>query len=179
MTDNGDVRPYVDHQRRVFITRSGAELHLKPVPALVVERLFKDQSGKPQVPMVDVLIGGKHSRSEPNPNDPAYLNALNDWTLEHQMKVFQYVIWKGIDNATPKDFVKEHRQFLPDATEPEMKYLWIGSLLENLEDIRLLVDAIIGQTAITEQGLEQAVQSFPGDGEQSGYSGVPAGESAG
>ena len=79
MTDNGDVRPRVDYERRVFVCRDGTELRLKPVSSLILERLNADQSDKPKVPIIETEVGGKHKRKEENPNDPEYLGTLTTW----------------------------------------------------------------------------------------------------
>ncbi len=183
MSDNGNVSPNVekqariDYERRVFITRDGLELTFRPVSKLILERINALQNDKPQVPKVEVLLAGKHKRLEDNPNDPEYIRALNLWTREQQMKHMRYTFWAGIEENPPDEFVRQHREFFPDATDAEMKYLWVASLLgEDGDDIGMLVEGILGQNIVTEKGLEKAMDSFPGESGGQGSEALPAGE---
>jgi hypothetical protein len=186
MGDNGNVSPKVeenvarvDYERRVFITRDGLELTLMPVSKLILERINANQEGKPQVPKIEVLIAGKHKRLEDNPNDPEYLRELNLWTREQQMKHMRYAFWAGIKENPPEEFVGPHREFFPNATDSEMKYLWVASLLgQDGDDIGILVEAILGQNIVTEQGLEKAMDSFPGESSGTGSEVISVGEAA-
>ena len=159
------MEPKIDFERRTFTTRNGTELQLRPISSLILERLSSDKSGKPKVPRVEVTIGGSHTRLEDNPNDPEYVRALAEWNKESSMRLVKYVFVHGVANSPPDAFVEEHVEYFPDASERDIKYLWIGSLVdEYAEDIKLLVQTITGQTSITEEGLEQAIASFPRDG---------------
>lgn len=166
--------PYVDHERRVFVCRDGTELHLRPVSGIVLERLNADQSGKPQIPVVEVKIAGKHTRREPNPNDPAYIDAVRDWQKNLNMRAIKYAFVHGVIEDPPDDFVEDHREYFPEATRGDMKYLWIGSKVDqDAGDLEMLVEAITGQTSVTPRGVETAVDSFPSDGKRSGPEVVP------
>lgn len=173
------MEPRIDYGRRVFITRSGVELQLQRVSPVILERIHGDRSGKPKVPRVEVKMAGGHTRVEDNPNDPDYAQALKEWNQDHNSRIVKYVFVHGIANETPVEFVQEHAEFFPDATASDMKYLWIGSLVdEESTDIQKLIEAITGQNAITEEGLEQATASFPGDGERNGRELVAVRETA-
>ena len=92
----------------------------------------------------------------------------------------KYLFIHGVENDPPKDFVEDHREYFPEANLRDMKYLWIGSLVDqDPEDISMLSEAITGQLGITEAGLEKATASFPDDGERDGHPDVPAGETTG
>lgn len=187
MLDNGNVSPKVesepkariDYQRRVFISRDGIELTLMPVSKLILERINAQQDGKPQIPKVEVLIAGKHKRMESNPDDPTYIAELALWNRERQMRHMRYTFWAGIKENPPDRFIEEYREFFPDATDAEFKYLWVASLLgEDGDDMGILVEAILGQNIVTEKGLEQAMDSFPSESSGPGSEVVSVGEAA-
>lgn len=172
--------PHVDYERRVFVTRSGVELHLQRLSSIVLDRLNADESGKPVVPKVEVKIAGKHTRMELNPEDSTYKAELAKWERERNTRLVKYVFVHGIADDAPLDFVQDHREYFPDASVRDMKYLWIGSLVDqSVGDLQLLVEAITGQSEITEAGLEAATESFPGDGRRDGHQALSLGESAG
>lgn len=143
-----------------------AVLHLKPVSPLILERLQSSQMGMPQPPVVEVELAGGRKRKEANPNDPAYLEALSRWRTDQGVKLFEYCFFFGIVERPPKEFVDGHRLFFPEATEFEMQYLWIGSLVADEKALTELLSAVIGQTSVTKEGLEEAKARFPGDGER-------------
>lgn len=141
-------------------------LHLKPVSPLILERLQSNQTGMPQPPVVDVELAGGRKRKEANPNDPDYQASLARWRTAQGVKMFEYCFSFGVVERPPKEFVDGHRYFFPEATEFEMQYLWIGSLVGDENELTGLLNAVIGQTNVTREGLEEAKARFPGDGEQ-------------
>lgn len=167
MVDSGSVRPCVDYERRVFIARDGTEVRLKPISRLVLERLYNDQSGKPKVPKVPVNIAGQQ-RMQENPDDPDYLSAVQRWEGERNLRITRYFLIYGVADDAPDDFVQEYREFFPDASANELRYLWLVGLLgeDNPEDWELITAAITGQTAPTEKGVAQSTDSFRGTGER-------------
>ncbi len=172
--------PQVNYERRVFIARDGTELHLQRLSSMILERLNADQTGKPAIPKVEVKIAGKHTRMELNPEDSAYKAALQNWERERNTRLVKYVFVHGITDDAPRAFVEDHREYFPEASDRDLKYLWIASLVDqHVEDLQALIEAITGQTEITEGGLEEATNSFRGDGRGDGHSPLPVGESAG
>jgi hypothetical protein len=180
MVDNGKVRPCVDYERRIFVARDGTEVRLKPISRLILERLYNDVSGKPSVPKVEVEIAGTHKRLEDNPENPAYKTALANWEGARNLRITRYFLTHGVADNAPDTFVKEYREFFPNADDNEMRYLWMVDLLgeENQEDWQLITQAITGQTAPTAKGIEQAEAAFPGNGQRDTDQPIPAVESA-
>lgn len=160
-------RGYLDTARGVYITRSGVELELVKVPYLIIERLWNDKSDKPKPPIVEVMVAGKSKRREANPNDPAFIQATKEWESEHQFRIFRYLFSKGVRCDVPNEFVKEHLEFFPNASDSFLQYLWVCTLLEEDEDeIAALSDAIMGQTQPTQSGLEASADRFQRPGER-------------
>jgi hypothetical protein len=139
----------------VFITSRGNEVELsgKPVNKLLLERITNE--GKPRIPRKEVLLLGKHREIQANANDPDYLALLAEWDAERNIKIARYLIGVGVKGQPPQEFIDEQRQIIPDATDADMKYFWVGSLLPD-DDFNALIDAIIGQNTTTAKGLEEA-----------------------
>lgn len=168
MTDNGEVSPRIDYARHVFIARDGTELELRPIPKLILERLYNDKTGRPKPPLVDVTIAGQFARKQANPNDPDYLKACEQWDAERNLRLTRYVLTYGIKTDAPESFAEEYREFFPHANAQELRYLWVAQLLgeTNAEDWKVLTEGIISQTAVTESGVAQATEQFPSDSER-------------
>lgn len=151
--------PHVDAQRGVFITSRGTEIELssQPVSALIVERLQAE--GKPKIPMIEVTLLGKHKQLEPFPQHEGYKALLAEWEAEGQLKLMRYLFIVGTKGTPPQDFIDAQSPFFPNATEMEMKYLWVASRLPD-EDMGEFVEAVMGRTLPTTKGLEESANSF-------------------
>jgi len=155
--------PRVDTARGVIITRSGSELELSgnTITSLMIERVVNE--GKPDIPMVQVTIGGKYKQLEANPNDPRYLQAFEQWQTESNRRLLRYLILRGVKCDVPESFSDEHREFFPNASDNDMKYLYVVSLVPD-EDVPFFMDAVMGRTMPTASGLEEAAKSFRSEG---------------
>lgn len=166
---------FVDYENHQFVTRDGIRLSLQPISKMVLERLYADQNGKPKPPIVEVTIGGQFVRKEPNPDDPDYKLALKKWQDAKNFRLLKFGIVHGVKDCPPVEFVQEYDEYFPGETEPNMKYLWIVSMMgPDGEDAKMLADAIVGQTVITETGVKEAENSFPGDGTGDASEPIPA-----
>ncbi len=154
------LRAVLDTARRVWATSDGVEFALNPIRALIVERIVNDTSGKPEVPMIEVTIGGKAKRVEPNPNDEGYKAALAEWEKSKSFKLTFYLFTAGIQGSPPKGFVDEYLVYFPEADTLKLKYLWVVSQIPDGE-IESAMEAIMGQSTITQGGLKEAADNFP------------------
>lgn len=163
MTDS--MRAFTDFEHRQFVTRTGVRLTLKPLPKLVLDRLYSDQHGKPKVPIVEVTVGGKFKTMQENPDDPDYLEQLAKWEQDKSRRILYYGMTNGIEEDPPQEFVDEYRVYFPGETLAGLKYIWIVSMLgAEGEDVELLSEAIVSQTVATEKGIKSAEDSFQSDG---------------
>lgn len=165
-SENGHVNmtlPRVDTTRGLIITRSGAELELSgaSISSLLIERVINE--GKPEIPMVQVTIGGKYKQMEANPNDPNYKTAFEAWQSESNRRLMRYLILRGVKCVVPEAFTQEHLEFFPNATDNDMKYLYVVSLVPD-EDVNFFMDAVMGRSLPTAAGLEDAAKSFRSEG---------------
>lgn len=156
----------LDIETAVFITSNGYTLQLKRpsnITSLVLERV--KQEGKPKIPMVEVTIGGKYKQLEANPNDANYQAMLEEWAVESGIRTMRYLYRLGIEADVPESFIEDRRDFFPNATDGDWKYLYIASLVPD-DDIAPLTEAIISMNMPTAKGLQDAADSFRSNGQR-------------
>lgn len=149
------ARAHVDATRGMFITSKGKEIELsgQAISSLMLERLTNE--GKPKIPMIEVTLLGKHKQMQANPNEPGYLALLKEWEGDVNVKTLRYIFVIGAKGQPPQEFVDVQAQFFPEASDLEMKYLWVSSLLPD-EDIDVFTEAVLGRTTATTKGVESA-----------------------
>lgn len=158
---NGSNGAALDVTQRTYKTNEGYTFTLRKVRALVCERIVSDNSGKPPIPIIEVMIGGKNKRQEENPGDPVYLAKLRVWEQEKNFRLAKYLFTEGVQGEPDKAFIARMKPHFPEADETAMKYLWVVDHLPD-DEIDGLMESIMSQTEVTAKGLEQAAESFPG-----------------
>lgn len=157
----------IDYENRTVTFEDGPTVKLRKLSSLVVERIQSDEKGKPQIPVQEVRYANDQTAQEANPNDPDYLLELSKWQINKSYLLMRYVLTEGIVENPPKDFIKRYKElYFPDASNDELKYMWVASFVPDQDDISLLMKAIMGQTIPTGEGLEEAAATFQGNGER-------------
>ena len=139
---------------------TGQTFKLKPISLGLMNRIRSDISGKPKIPTIKVNYGGEWGE-EPNPNDPIYLEALAQWNTDVSNRTAIFLFTAGIDISVPGDYRAEVEQYQPGASDLEVKYYFITTLIPSAE-YDSLTNALLGQTAPTEVGIAEATAGFPG-----------------
>jgi hypothetical protein len=154
-----ETLPRTDPVRGVFITSRGTEIELadNPISALIVQRL--QSGGKPKIPMIEVTLLGKHKQLEPFPDHEGYKARLKEWEEDSQMALMQYLFTVGTKGTPPPEFVEEQHPYFPNATDNDMKYLWVASRLPD-EDMGLFTEAVMGRSLPTAKGLDESADTF-------------------
>lgn len=147
-------KPRVDPARGVFITSNGEEVEMsgKRITALMLERVANQ--GKPRIPEAEVTILGK-KRSQPNPNHEGYKAKLKEWEAESKLRSLQFIYNVGVKGQPPQEFVDEYSDYFPGSTDAEMKYLWVSGLIPD-DDVEAFTEAVMGYSAPTTKGMEEA-----------------------
>lgn len=149
---------------RQVTLKNGTVLNLKPLNPLVLERFRTYNKGRPEPPIQEVKYADGSVAKEPNPNDPEYLAALASWDYERGLRITNYILVEGVSDVPPQEFIDEYSEYFPESTAKEMKYLWVSSLVVDQEELTELIAYIVGQTVPTKGGLEEAANTFQGDG---------------
>ena len=164
---------------RTYQFSDGTVVEMAEVPSLVIEHILNSEAGKPPVPVVEVDIRG-HKRKQANPDGPAYEAAVAAWQGQKQKRLLLFLITKGVKDDPPDEFVEEYAQYLPDgASIEELKYLWLADKLDDIDEIGRFTDALMGQTAVTQEGLDEAAAKFSSDGGRNADHGLDVQETAG
>lgn len=157
----------VDHKKKTVTLENGTVFHLKRISTLVLERLRADPRGKPVPPVQTVTYANGATAEETNANDPDYLEALQEWRVNQAYRITRYALTEGISDNAPKDFVQRYRElYFPEASDDELKYLWVASFLPDQDAAIELMQIIVGQSVPTEKGFESAKETFQGDGKR-------------
>lgn len=145
---------------RVVTMPTGDRLTMQGVPPLILERLMNDTTGKPRVPNAEVTYAGGRRSTEPNPNDPAYLDALGEFNNERRMRLMLGLFSMGIRETPPDSFVDSMRDLFPEYGDKQMKYLWVAGMLTSDTDIGDFAELLTGQTLAVEADISGAMDTF-------------------
>lgn len=159
-TING-TKPGINAKLRTWTSKDGQTFTLRKISAGAMQRIASNPEGKPRIPQVTVHYGDNQFGTESNPNDPAYVEALADWQGRNQYQAMLYTLGNGVVLDVEPDFKQQHLAEFPDASEYEIRYFYLTMLVE-INELTDLMNAILGQTSPTEDGIAEAEASFPG-----------------
>lgn len=170
----------IDYENHQLVCADGTRLTLLPIAKLILERLYNDTSGKPKVPIIEVTIAGQYKRNEANPEDPDYKQALEKWQSEKNIGLARYLVIHGIAESAPDEFIEEYRSYSPGMADHDLKYLWVLTKFgpddaTQTQGVKVLSEAITGQTVPTAEGLAKAEATFPSNGSGQSDHAVPVG----
>jgi len=161
---NGN-KPGINAVQRTWTSQGGFTFTLKRISSGMVQRMLSDNRGKPMIPQTVVSYGEGHIGTEANPNDPAYIEQKTEWLQSNQMRATVYCLGNGVELEVPAEFQDQYRSEYPDATENELRYYYLTSLI-SADEIASLVEAINSQNTPTEEAISQAMGAFPDNGER-------------
>ncbi|KKK66264.1 hypothetical protein LCGC14_2965850 [marine sediment metagenome] len=140
----------------LFVTSGEQELHLKPVPGLLLDRYMLEWTHKnpmPRPPVREANIGGQVVAIQDDNN--AYFQEEKEmWDSAHQHARLSFILAYGIIEKTPIKW-EGHDDF-PEGNRIEQRAAWIESLLVEGDDISGLAEAIASLSEPTAKGVEEA-----------------------
>ena len=151
-----------------YVTSNGCVLELRGVPSFVTLAVLKAHP-KPPVPII--MIEDKQ-REEENPNDPNYIQALNQYNEELATLTSDVYLANGVKiKSVPDDYLPldddewieplefSGIQFPHDGIGRRVAYLKYYLLAD--EDIAKVTTAVaIAGGVVTEEQVDQAAESF-------------------
>ena len=144
-------------QPNTFTFPDGTVVELMEIPMMLSMDFYNDEKGKPEPPMVEMpdTVG---NIEVPDEDDPDYQEKLSKWETDHLLEVVRLCALMGVaTQAPPDDPILEKLSFIrPDAKETELQYLWVMSKLTTQDSMGEFVEAVVGQTALTEEGVDAA-----------------------
>lgn len=156
-----------------FVTSKGATLTIRTIGPGLIERKRKQLKGLqryPKPPVVTVDHGKGRTSERPNLTDEVYVAETAKIDREVGNDFTEWMFSAGIEQDPPK--VPEEGTLFHEIIQGETekptrvtyRYLWINSLID-APDFEFMVEAIVGKIGITQEGLRQAAEDFPRDGE--------------
>lgn len=150
-------------RKREYKTAEGTVLLFRPVSSWTINHLnMKWERCKPLPPLVTTHIEGR-PYEEYNENDAKYKQLLSLWQSDKATDMNEAMVRLGILSEPPADFIERYRDEFPDIEEKNIKVHWVYSLLGGENEIQQFFEIIMGQTAATPKGIEEASNSFQGD----------------
>lgn len=147
--------------KRYLHMPEGTRLTMKKPAIMILERLQNDNTGRPEVPQVEVKYAGGRRGVEANPNDPEYIERYNEWRQEKHMRLMLGIVTLGIEERPPHAFVEDMRDLFPHYGDKQMQYIWVMSMLGDDDDaIGEFAEIITGQVVANEGDVTGAMDSF-------------------
>jgi hypothetical protein len=142
---------------RSYETETGETLEFRPVSSWTINHIdSKWEKDRPLPPKIKTEIG-----EDENPNDSAYKKELKLWTAAKAADINETCVRLGVVNEPPSDFVETYKAEFPEIEERNIKVHWVYSLLGS--QVEEFFEVLIGQTAVTDKGLQESAKSFRSD----------------
>lgn len=140
----------------VFVTSAGDELHLRPVPALLVSHmlLLWDKANPMPVPPRREGNIANQAVSMPDDQNEYFQQQMDLWKSERGQHQLWLYFFHGVANTVPKDW--EYREHFEGVSPIQFKAAWIESILIDPSDIDRLAEAIASLSDPTPEGLKDA-----------------------
>lgn len=146
---------------------SGKTITLKPIPPFLIHAVVSNNHNAPKPPVVTFERKGKKVYEE-NPDDPKYLERLEKFEEEKNLRLLQLIFTEGIVESV--DSVLEGSElenvvdltqmvFGNEYTQRQLKYIWITTELPNESDLTDLQEAIQSLSMPTDESIEESKSS--------------------
>lgn len=164
--------------RSEFTTSKGHTLKLNPIGPGALEykrRQFTKYIGKPKPPLIELNHGKNRKSMVDDLSAPNYLLAMQQHDSEVGSMITEWIFYVGVETDPPENVLETNLLFAKIVESPEdangntlgpklpqvtYKYLWVNSLIDAF-DFQFLIEAIVGQQALTQGGLVAAADDFP------------------
>lgn len=134
------------------------------------------EADKPDAPMVEVQFAGGTTAMQPNRNDKKYQSELETWAAQYNSRLFRLCVTRGIDHvedarggvAAPSTDELEDVRFVYGSgiSHRAALHYWHADLIG--DTAKGFMNLVLGQSEVTEEGLEEAEDRFRGNGEGPG-----------
>lgn len=152
--------------KREFQSKSGVTLNFRPVSAWTIQHLnMKWERCKPIPPtMTTYLNNDPHMpQVEYDYSNPKFVQELKVWEDSKNTEVNEVMVRLGVTTEAPSDFVEMYQEMFGDEIAANaVKVHWVYSVLET-DEVQPFFNLILGQTAATPEGVDEAAQSFRRD----------------
>jgi len=143
---------------------SGVEVKLIPLPPLLM-RAVEAKFPEPEPPMVEVEVHGK-KEIQPNPDDPDYLQACEQWTTDRGAALMDLALIKGVQVEMPDDetWIEELALIGVEAgeTKAAKKLAYLRSVvIASVEDLMEVTGRVLAMSGVSPQAIDEAAKTVP------------------
>ena len=84
-------------QKPTYTFSDGTTIILKPIPPLLINMVNSSTKGKPKPPKIEVEYANGRKVLEDNASDPTYLESLEQWNQEKQLRLLKLIYTSGVE----------------------------------------------------------------------------------
>ena len=154
-------------QKPTYTFSDGTSVELKPIPPLLINMVNSSTKGKPRPPKIEVEYANGRKVLEDNPNDPTYLEQLDQWNQDKQLRLLKLIYVQGVagsfyDLAGVDDMmIVEHLtvENFDNPTDEDYKYVYIAGKLLSSDHIEAFQNAVLQLTVPTQDAIEDSFRT--------------------
>lgn len=143
---------------------SGGVVRVRRIPPMLLrdlQRIFKP----PKPPRQEVAFD-KGVRTIPNPEHPDHVEAMAEYEAEFGERIIRLVVRLGVVCEVDAAAVQALRAEMAAEgidLDADDKYVYVTRILtETQADLEALQQAVLGASTVTEAGVAEATERFPG-----------------
>lgn len=151
-------------QKPEYTFSDGTSIELKPIPPLLINMVNSSTKGKPKPPKVEVEYANGRKVLEDNAIDPAYLEALDQWNQEKQLRLLKLIYTQGVSGSFYDIAGVDEMLFVEqlvsenydNPTDEDLKYVYIAGKLLSSDQIEAFQNAVLQLTVPTQDAIEDS-----------------------
>jgi len=141
---------------------SGVEIQLLPLPPLL-QRAVEAKFPEPEPPIVEVKVHGK-KETQPNPDDPDYLEAREQWAKDRGAALMDLAFIKGVVLELPEDetWIEELALIGVEVGESKAarKLAYLRSVaIATIEDMMGVTGRVLAMSGVSPQAIDKAAKT--------------------
>jgi len=141
---------------------SGVQIKLVPLPPLL-QRAVEEKFPEPEIPIVEVTVH-KKKVMQPNPDDPDYQKALEQWAKDRGQALMDLAFIKGVVFELPEDetWMEELALVGVEVGEGQAarKLAYLRSVaIATIEDMMGVTGRVLAMSGVSPQAIDEAAKT--------------------
>lgn len=151
-------------QKPTYTFSDGSTIILKPIPPLLINMVNSSTKGKPKPPKIEVEYANGRRVLEDNASDPTYLESLEQWNQEKQLRLLKLIYTSGVEGdfydiaGVDEMLLVEHlvMENYDNPTNEDYKYVYIAGKLLSSDQIEAFQNAVLQLTVPTQDAIQDS-----------------------
>ena len=151
-------------QKPTYTFSDGTTIILKPIPPLLINMVNSSTKGKPKPPKIEVEYANGRKVLEDNASDPTYLESLEQWNQEKQLRLLKLIYTSGVEGdfydiaGVDEMLLVEHlvMENYDNPTNEDYKYVYIAGKLLSSDQIEAFQNAVLQLTVPTQDAIQDS-----------------------